>query len=514
MRIKRNIITQARRAAYVHSAFHLAGGYKLAKRAGRTMLLILFFVLPGVCGWSQSPAKPNVLFILADDLGWADLGYQGSSFYETPHIDRLAHEGVVFSNGYAAAPVCSPSRAAILTGKYPARLDLTDYLPGNSASGPHKDQRLASQPFLQYLPQEEITMAEAFNKQGYATFFGGKWHLGKSQEYFPESQGFDKNRGGNGTGHPAKGYFSPYHNPQLPDGPEGEYLTDRITDETIRFIRENKDRPFLAYVSFYTVHLPLQAKAEKIKKYEAKRDGLLNQGDEFVLNGKIWTKQFQDHPVYAAMIESMDENIGRLLTTLEETGLAERTIVVFTSDNGGMATSNRTDNIPTTNFPLRAGKGWLYEGGIREPLIIRYPLLHTAGTVIPDPVIHTDLYPTLLDLAGLPLMPEQHRDGRSLKLLLQGGSFKSGALFWYFPHYSGGLGGRPAAAIREGRYKLIRFFEDDRIELYDIEQDNGEQHDQSATLPSVRRVLEKKLDKWMRKTKVKLPYPNPYYEQP
>lgn len=505
-------LTKLRTAMYMRSVFRLSRGIELV---GHAMLVTLIAVLLSVPGWSQQPEKPNILFILADDLGWADLGYQGSSFYETPHIDRLAHEGVVFSDGYAAAPVCSPSRAAILTGKYPARLDITDYLPGNSAYGPHRDQRLASQPFLQYLPPEEITLAEAFNKHGYATFFGGKWHLGKSPEYFPDWQGFDVNRGGNGTGHPAAGYFSPYHNPQLPDGPEGEYLTDRITDETIRFIRENKDRPFLAYVSFYTVHLPLQAKAGKIKKYEAKRDGLPNHGDEFVLNEKTWTKQFQDHPVYAAMIESMDENIGRLLATLEETGLAERTIVVFTSDNGGMATSNRTDNIPTTNFTLRAGKGYLYEGGIREPLIIRYPSLLTAGAVISEPVIHTDLYPTLLDLAGLPLMPRQHRDGRSLKpLLQQGGSLGSRYLFWYFPHYSGGLGGRPSAAIREGRYKLIRFFEDNRTELYDIDQDIGEQHDQSTTLPSVRKTLEKKLNKWMRKTKVKLPYPNPYYQQP
>lgn len=499
---------------YRPGTFGISGGLKTAGLNGHSMLLTLLLLLLSVCGWSQP--KSNVLFILADDLDWSDLGYQGSRFYETPHIDRLASEGVVFSQGYAAAPVCSPSRAAILTGKYPARLNLTDYLPGNAAYGPHKDQRLASAPIRQHLPPEEVTLAEAFKNHGYATFFSGKWHLGKSPQYFPENQGFDINRGGNGTGHPAGGYFSPYHNPQLPDGPEGEYLTDRITTETIRFIRENKDRPFLAYVSFYTVHLPLQAKPDKINKYKAKRDSLLNQGEEFTLDGKTWTKQFQNHPVYAAMIESMDQNIGRLLAVLEETGLAENTIVVFTSDNGGMSTSNRTDNIPTASFPLRAGKGYLYEGGIREPLIIRYPSLPASGTSISNPVIHTDLYPTLLDLAGLPLMRAQHRDGRSLKPLLQQqeGSFRSRPLFWYFPHYSGGLGGRPAAAIREGRYKLIRFFEDDRTELYDIEQDIGEQYDQATALPTVRKTLEKKLNKWLRKSKVKLPYPNPHYVEP
>jgi len=329
--------------------------------------------------------KPNVLFILVDDLGWKDLGYTGSTFYETPNIDKLASEGTVFTDAYAASPVCSPSRAAIMSGKYPARLNLTDYIPGNRHYGPHKNQKLASQPFNLQLDLEEYTLAEAFKDAGYTTFFAGKWHLGENEKFYPQHQGFDINKGGNSTGHPAGGYFAPYNNPQLEDGEKGEYLTDRLTDETISFIKNNKEKPFFAYLSFYTVHLPMQGKPKKVEKYRDKLSEMNYAGNEFVKKGDTYHKQWQNMPHYAAMVESMDENVGRVLKFLEKENLDENTIVVFTSDNGGMATSNRTDNIPTTNLPLRAGKGYLYEGGIRVPLVLRWPGETETGAVIDFP---------------------------------------------------------------------------------------------------------------------------------
>ena len=301
-------------------------------------------ILPIACGictvtsdaQTDKQPHPNVIFIYADDLGYTDLSCTGSRFYETPHIDKLAREGVCFTQSYAACPVSSPSRAALLTGKYPARINLTDYIPGDRAYGPHKNQRLASLPFNLHLSKDEITMAEAFRQNGYSTFMAGKWHLAESAEYYPEQNGFDINIGGNNTGHPSKGYFSPYGNPQLKDGPEGEYLTDRLTDEVIRYISEPKEKPFFVYLSYYTVHLPLQAKAEKIAKYRRKLSRAVPADSSFVKKGETYHKLVQDIPAYAAMAESLDENIGRLLDTLHRSGLDERTIVVFTSDNGGI----------------------------------------------------------------------------------------------------------------------------------------------------------------------------------
>lgn len=459
---------------------------------------------------TETAKKPNILFILVDDLGYHDLGYTGSRFYETPNIDKLASQSMTFTNAYAASPICSPSRAAIMTGKYPARLNLTDYIPGNRHYGPHTDQLLASHPFRLFLDPKETTIAEAFKSSGYHTFFAGKWHLGEKE--YPEQHGFEINVGGNSTGHPAGGYFSPYNNPQLPDGPKGEYLTDRLTEETIRFITKESETPFFVLLSFYTVHLPLQGKEDKIKKYREKRDQMRYDAPAFDQQNQTYLKNHQDNPAYAAMVESLDENIGRLMQALSQTGLDQNTLVIFTSDNGGMATSNLAEQIPTSNSPLRTGKGYLYEGGIRVPLIIRWPGTIAEGNTSEIPVIGTDLYPTLLEMAGLKLLHEQHLDGVSLKPLLTGKNMDKRSLFWYYPHYSGGLGGRPSAAIRKGNYKLIHFFETNRRELYDLESDREEELDLSESFPKKRNKLYKQLQNWMGEMAVKLPYPNPSYQ--
>ncbi|WP_287624747.1 MULTISPECIES: sulfatase [Parabacteroides] len=459
----------------------------------------------------KSESQSNVLFILVDDLGYGDLGCTGSKLYETPNIDRLAREGVTFSAAYAACPVSSPSRAAIITGKYPARINLTDYIPGNQAYGPHKDQQLESLPFKLHLELSETGIAEAFRRNGYTTFFAGKWHLGEKPEYYPEHFGFDENKGGNRTGHPAGGYFSPYKNPQLADGPEGEYLTDRLTDEVISYLHRVGDKPFFAYLSYYTVHLPLQAKPEKVAKYKKKLEQMQFPDPEFIKKGKIYQKQYQNISAYAAMVETLDDNVGRLMQTLKELGLDENTIVVFTSDNGGMATSRQTNNIPTSNLPLRAGKGYLYEGGIRVPLFVRWK--GSANKVIScsEPVMGMDFYPTLLDLCELPLMPEQHKDGVSVKPLLLGEKMERGPVFWHYPHYSGGLGGHPSAAVRSGDYKLIEFFEDNHVELYNVVEDVSEQHDLSVSRLDITDRLRSELHVWYKKVNALMPVKNSYY---
>ncbi|MCY1719324.1 sulfatase [Prolixibacteraceae bacterium Z1-6] len=478
------------------------------------IILVVVCLLPfyGECK-QKTENKPNVVFILVDDLGWTDLGYNGSIYHETPNIDKLASEGMIFTDAYAACPVCSPSRAAIVSGKYPARLNLTDYIPGNRHWGPHKDQKLASHPFKLQLDLEEYTIAEALKDAGYKTMFAGKWHVGEEEQYYPQYQGFDINIGGNKTGHPAGGYFSPYKNPQLTDGYEGEYLTDRLTDEVIGFIKQNKSEPFFAYLSFYTVHLPMQGKPEKVKKYKEKLATMNYHGEEFSKEGNTWFKNHQNMPHYAAMVESMDENVGRLLAAINELGLIENTIVIFTSDNGGMATSNQTDNIPTSNLPLRAGKGYLYEGGIREPLLVRWPKHIDAGSSCSSPVTGTDFYPTIIDLAGINLPEQQQLDGVSLKPLLFKKPISERPVFWHYPHYSGGLGGRPSGAVRLGNYKLIEFYEDMHVELYDVKNDISEKNDLSEKYPDKTNELNALLHSWRKEVNAQMPFANPHYKK-
>lgn len=488
----------------------------------------------------HSKKKPNFVFILIDDLGWRDLACYGSLFYETPHIDRLAREGMSFSNAYAACTVCSPTRASILTGKYPARLHLTDWLPGRKD---HPFQKLLHPKIKQQLPLEEITIAEILRSAGYRTASIGKWHLGH-EEYHPEHHGFDINIGGYYRGQ-AMSHFSPYQNPTLKDGPEGEYLTDRLTDEALKYIEENRDKPFFLYLSHYIVHDPLQAKKEHIEKYEAKVEKMpLPKIPEFILEGNpdvppdeyigpedrlkllkepeyngflslpnrmVKVKQIQDNPIYAGMVESMDESVGRVMAKLRELGLEENTIVIFTSENGGL--SSQYGEEATSNLPLRAGKGWLYEGGIRVPMIINWPGVVKPGNVCSEVVTSTDFYPTMLEMAGLPLLPKLHQDGLSLVTLLkQKGKLQRKAVYWHWPHYSNHGQQSPGGAVRSGDYKLIEYYENFHIELFNLKEGIGEQHNLAPEIPKKAEELRKMLHDWRGSVKAQMPTLNPDYE--
>ena len=453
---------------------------------------------------AEPKARPNFVFILADDLGWADLGCYGSTFYETPNLDRLAAKGMRFTDAYAACSVCSPTRASIMTGKYPGRLHLTDWLPGRPD---RPDQKLNRPVFLDHLPLDEVTLAEALHEAGYRTGFIGKWHLG-GVGYWPEDQGFDLNVGGCHRGHPPS-YFSPYGITNLTDGPKGEYLTDRLTDEALGFISGTGGRPFLLYLSHYAVHTPLQAKPELIAKYKAKAARLPPPaGPEFLPDSNRQVRQIQNHPVYAAMVQSLDESVGRVIQKLAELGLEENTVVVFTSDNGGLSTF---EGSPTSNVPLRTGKGWHYEGGVREPLLVYWPGTTKPGSVCRAPMISTDYYPTLLEIAGLPLRPEQHVDGVSLVPLLKGGTRPERPLFWHYPHYSN-QGGGPGGVVRLGNYKLIEWFEDMRVELFDLRDDLSERHDLAAKMPEKTTALRRLLHEWRQNVHADMPTPNPDYD--
>ncbi|MBN1362100.1 MAG: sulfatase [Sedimentisphaerales bacterium] len=470
-------------------------------------------VLPSRTGFGQGSAarKPNFVFILVDDMGWRDAGCFGSTFYETPHIDRLAREGMRFTDAYAACPVCSPTRASIMTGEYPARLHLTDWIPGRQANAQARaSMKLDPPEFEQQLALDEVTLAETLKEAGYATFFAGKWHLG-SEGFYPEDQGFDVNKGGWERGGPYGGgrYFSPYGNPKLSDGPEGEHLPDRLATETCRFIESQRDRPFLAYLSFYSVHTPLMAREDLKTKYEAKADGLQHNGPAWGDEGTRKVRLVQDHAVYAGMIEAMDQAVGKVLDALDRLNLTQNTVVLFMSDNGGLSTA---EGSPTSNVPLRGGKGWLYEGGIREPMIVRWPGVVKVRAVCHEPVISTDFYPTMLQIAGLPLKPRQHTDGVSLMGLLQGaGGLGRQAIYWHYPHYSN-QGGAPGGAVRAGDFKLIEFYEDGRIELYNLRDDIGERHNLVAEMPEKAAELHQMLRAWRYEVGAAMPKPNPRYE--
>ncbi|NIA15535.1 MAG: sulfatase-like hydrolase/transferase [Nitrospiraceae bacterium] len=461
----------------------------------------------GSVSFAQAARRPNFVFFLVDDLGWTDLGCFGSSFYETPNVDRLAAQGVKFTNAYAACPVCSPTRASIMAGKYPARMNTTDYFgaPQPYRMGKHwtRDKPLLPAAYEEQLPHEEVTIAEALKESGYATFFAGKWHLG-GEGFWPESQGFDVNKGGWTRGGPygGKKYFSPYGNPRLEDGPEGEHLPDRLATEAAKFIASHKDRPFLTYVSFYSVHTPLIARKDLQRKYREKGRGIENEWRE--IGDRRW-RAVQNHAVYGGMVEAMDQAVGKVLAALETEGVAGNTIVIFMSDNGGLSTS---EGHPTTNLPLRAGKGWMYEGGIREPMIVKWPGVSEAGTTCETPVISTDFYPTMLDMAGLPPRPEQHVDGVSFAPLFKGGALAERALFWHYPHY-GNQGGSPSAAVRLGDWKLIEFFEDKHVELYNLADDIGEERDLAEGMPGKIKALASMLHAWQKDVDARFPTPNP-----
>jgi len=450
-----------------------------------------------------SADNPNIVFILADDLGWSDLGCYGAPFHETPNIDKLAAQGMKFTDAYAACAVCSPTRASLMTGKYPARLHLTDWLPGLRDRPNHKLNRPKIQNFL---PLEEVTVAEALKAGGYRTGFFGKWHLGESSDVWPEHQGFDVNIGGNGHGHPPS-YFSPYGLPNLPDGPKGEYLNDRLTDEALKFIDQSRNQPFFLYLPHYAVHMPLQANVESIEKYKTRAAKLPVDRTDYAADLDRTVRQIQDHPVYAAMVESLDESVGRIMDKLAALGLDKNTVVFFTSDNGGLSTGKGT---PACNLPLRMGKGWPYEGGVREPLIVRWPGVIKPGSVSSVQVISTDFYPTLLQIAGLPLLPEQHLDGESIVPALEDGTLPERPLFWHYPHYHGS-GSMPNGAVRLGDFKLIEWYEDMRTELYNLKDDIGERIDLSSKMPEKTAELRKLLHDWRKAVDAQMPTPNPKY---
>ncbi len=457
--------------------------------------------------------KPNFVFILIDDMGWRDIGCYGSPFYETPNLDKFAQEGMRFTDAYASCPVCSPTRASILTGKYPATVGITNYIPGNERG------KLIGAPYLHYLPFEEKTIADALKDAGYRTYHVGKWHLGE-EPHTPENHGFDVNVAGSHWGHPRRGYFSPYEMPCLEDGSTGEYLTDRLTDEAIRLLEANGDEPFFLYLPYYAVHTPIQVPEKYIPKYEQKARMLgldkqqeFEEGPAFPSEHKkhlrIKRRLLQSDPKYAGMVQNLDENLGRLLQTLEGLGICENTVVFFTSDNGGLTTS---EGSPTCNAPLSEGKGWMYEGGTREPLLVRWPGVITPDSTCTVPVTSTDFYPTMLEMAGLDLMPEQHCDGVSLMPLLTGaGTLEREAIFWHYPHY-GNQGGTPGCSVRCGDYKLIEFFEDNRLELYNLREDVSEGHNLAQDLPAITEKLHAMLIEWRESVAARIPERNPDYK--
>ena len=449
--------------------------------------------------------NPNIVLILVDDLGWIDTGCYGSKYYETPNIDKLAAEGMRFTDAYAACAVCSPTRAAVMTGRYPARLGVTDWIRARFQGGKipenkknpteyvgGKNKKLLCPPNALWMELEEITIAEALKPAGYTSCHIGKWHLG-TDDWYPDRQGFDFNVGGCDFGQPPN-YFDPYSRkgqgsiPTLVPRHNGEYLTDREADEAVKFIHNHKDKPFFLYMAHYAVHTPIQARKELIEKYKAKQP------------------TNQKNPTYAAMVDSVDDAVGRICSALDELDLAENTIIFFTSDNGGLLG-------PTNNAPLRSGKGFPYEGGIREPLIVRWPKVIKPGTISHEPVTSVDYFPTICQAAGVPLPNDRDIDGVSLLGHLKSNGTRElnrHALYWHFPHYRGDI--VPYSIIREGSWKLIKRYEGKPFELFNLKGDLSEENDLSVIYPTKTRQLDAKLRRWLQLTGAKLPKPNPNYD--
>lgn len=493
------------------------------------MRRIGLFLFLGLLSWhplfGQSRTKPNVVIIYADDLGWKDLSCYGSTFYETPNLDRLAKEGIQFRNGYASAPVCSPSRASLMTGKYPVKTDVTDWLRGRQADGKARPyEKMIAKPIADQLALAEKTFAELALENGYRTFSAGKWHLGEQEQFWPEAQGFQVNKGGTSKGAPVGfkndstgGFFTPYSNPRLADGPPGEYLTDRLTDECLNFLQQQKDdAPFVLAYSLYAVHNPMQAPRALVEKYQQKQRQMGIQPDQLFRKNEPWMafepgwkqRTVQSNPVYAAMLENMDYNVGRILDQLAASGLAENTLVLFSSDNGGLSTA---EGSPTTNDPLRAGKGWLYEGGIRVPVIMRWPGKITAGQISDVPVNTIDFYPTFANAIRQSTQKDQDVDGEDiLKLIARPGLAKKRALYWHYPHYSN-QGGKPGSAIIQHPFKLIYNHEDQSIELYNLTTDLGETNNLAQVKPAIAKKMQHKLQGWLTRVKAKFPDKNPGY---
>jgi arylsulfatase A-like enzyme len=471
--------------------------------------IVILFCFAGILNAKDQP--PNILFIVADDLGWADLECYGADLHLTPNLNGLANQGMLFSNAYAAAPICSPTRASIMTGKYPARLNMTiwheatkrrkspNYSPGN--------KKMIPPITVGNLPLEEITIAERLKKQGYLTAHLGKWHLGEA-EYYPENQGFDFNIGGTLWGAPPTFFFpfkggfgrkkEPRYVPDILPAKEGDYLTDKLTDKAIDIINSSNGQPFFINLDFYSVHTPIEAKEKTIQKYRP----LIKKGMNHT------------NPTYAAMLEHLDENVGRLLKTLDDLKLADNTIVIFTSDNGGYKSPYREMKQVTNNTPLRSGKGSLYEGGIRIPFIVRWNGHTKNGTRSDVPVITNDIYPTLCEVANCQA-EDTNRDGLSLVSLLKSPSndLNREDLYFHYPHYYFSGGSTPASAIRSGDYKLIEYFEDGRLELYNLKNDLGENNNLASKETDITLKLYEKLKRWQKSVAAQMPEKNPAYQR-
>ncbi|MEM9160962.1 MAG: sulfatase, partial [Verrucomicrobiota bacterium] len=451
---------------------------------------------------------PNVLFIVVDDLGWRDLSVQGSAFHETPRVDALAESGVRFLQGYASCQVCSPSRVSLMTGLYPARLNTTDWFGAKAGTDWKRNTKLLPAEYELSLDHDTVTVAEAFKEAGYKTFFAGKWHLGKSEGDWPEHHGFDINVGGHDKGSPPGGFFAPYTNPRMESGAAGEYLPLRLGEETAAFIRENGDEPFFATLCFYAVHAPLQTPRELWEKYRKKAESLPRATHRYEIERRRPIRVVQDNPIYGGLVEAMDSAVGRVMDALEETGQTENTIVVFTSDHGGVSSG---DHWATSNLPLRGGKGYQWEGGLRVPFIISWPGKVEAGVNLDTPVIGTDIFPTLLDLAGLPLKPEAHFDGESLAGVLEGRALDKRPLFWHYPHY-GNQGGDPSTVILDEGWKLIHYHEGNPDELYYLPDDPAESRDLADRFPERASELRARLNEWMDEVDAQMPIPNPNFD--
>ena len=517
-----------------------------------SILFSLFFVLLSACSDRSNQRPLNIVFFLVDDLGWRDVGSFGSEFYETPNIDRLAQKGIKFTNAYAASHVCSPTRASIMTGKYPARLNLTDWIGGRRS---YTFERLTSPNFLQELPLEETTIAEALRAHGYATAHIGKWHLGEDP-HGPLEQGFDMRVPNWNKGWPKAGYYAPFELDGIEDEP-GQYLTDRLTDYAEEFISEKQNQPFFLYMSHYAVHDPIHGRPDLVEKYRKKMASIEQSSlPSFVLEGNpddphpltneqlaslidqpshqgyqalpertVKIKQHQDNIHFAAMVESMDESLGRIIDHIDHLGLTDNTLIVFAADNGGMSGGNfgRANRIisedaldsafATSNLPLRGAKGWLYEGGIRVPMVVKWPeKFLDSNRIVEEPIISTDFYPSLLEMAGLPASNDQTLDGVSFVPALKGEAFDRGPIFWHFPQYSNHGMQSPGGAVRLGDYKLLEYFEKNTVQLFNLREDIGEQNDLSLTEPKIREKLIALLHSWRKDVKAQMPQQNPNYD--
>ncbi|GAA4237857.1 sulfatase [Postechiella marina] len=455
-------------------------------------LIKLAFLFP-VFVFSQE-VKPNIVFLLVDDVGWGDFGCYGANFNETPNIDKLSSQGMLFTNGYAACTVCSPSRAAILTGKYPARTHLTDWIDGH----PYPHAKLKVPDWTMKMNHDEVLLPEALKEGGYNTVFLGKWHLmpiGQEdfESHYPTNHGFDINIAGREWGAPkGRGkYFSPFDMPNLDNGKKDDFLTDKLTDAAVTILDTiNKEKPFLLYFSYYTIHGPIMAPKALISKYEEKAKTFKNTKNEYL------------NPARAGMVEKLDNSVGVLMQKLENLGIADNTIVILTGDNGG--------NYDETTNGLKGYKGFSHEGGTREPFLVKWPNKVKAGAVCNEKVIGTDFYPTILDMAGLKLKPKQHIDGLSIMPLLTGKKtkLKRDKLYWHYPHYHRT---KPYGAIRNGDWKLIEFFEDGKLELYNLKTDPNETLNISESNPNKVKYLLKDLKKWRKSVGAQMMTPNPNY---